>query len=231
MSEELKRDAILGAGPNDGSWTDVIRRAKRARRRQGIYGVVLLTALAVVGVASAYALGHPIVDFNAAEKAPAKAVVEFQSMEPAGPSWQFGVLPDQARMIPGLYLNGTPFKLYVAPTASGGFCSSRAGCIPDRAEFERRIGWQFHPDLIPMQIRGAFINSAGERIELSYANGTNEEIPFVWVTAPIDAGFFVVGVPQEHQNSTSRPTALTLYDGQGKVLAHETIANPWDQSP
>lgn len=231
MSDDLARDEILNDGPDDGDWTDVLRRAERARRRQGVYGVVLLTALVVVGVASAYALGHPVVDFGSAEKAPAKAVVEFKSMEPAGPSWQFGVLADQARMIPGLYLNGTPFKLYVVPTGSGGFCSSRAGCIPDRAEYERHIGWQFHPDLIPMQIRGAFINNAGERLELSYANGTSEEIPFVWVTAPIDAGFFVVGVSKEHQNSTSRPTALTLYDGQGKVLAHDTIFDPWDQSP
>ncbi len=58
MSEELKRDAILGAGPDDGDWTDVLRRTKRATRRYQVRAAVLLTALVVVGAASAYALTH-----------------------------------------------------------------------------------------------------------------------------------------------------------------------------
>lgn len=57
MSEELKREEILGVGPDDGDWADVISRASRARRRYQVRAAVLLTALVVVGVASAYALG------------------------------------------------------------------------------------------------------------------------------------------------------------------------------
>ena len=57
MSEELKRDEILSAGPADGDWTDVLKRAKRTHRRQ-VSAAVVLTALVVVGAASAYALTH-----------------------------------------------------------------------------------------------------------------------------------------------------------------------------
>src|SRR5450759_342923 len=135
MSEELQRDEILSAGPDDGDWTDVLRRTKRARRRRGIYGAVLLTALVVVGVASAYALGHPIVDFGSAQKAPEKAVIDFGSLEVSAPeNMTPGLLPGQAREIPGLYLSGKPYKLYVAPTKSGGFCGSLGGCIANDAD-------------------------------------------------------------------------------------------------
>lgn len=58
MSEELKREEILGAGPDDGDWSDVISRASRARRRYQVRAAVLVTALVAVGAASAYALTH-----------------------------------------------------------------------------------------------------------------------------------------------------------------------------
>lgn len=56
MNDDLTRNEILSAGPDDGDWGDVLNRARRAHRRQ-VYSVVALTALVVVGVASAYALG------------------------------------------------------------------------------------------------------------------------------------------------------------------------------
>ncbi|MGD0274249.1 MAG: hypothetical protein ABSB96_11035 [Gaiellaceae bacterium] len=237
MSEELKREEILSAGPDDGDWTDVVRRATRARRRRGIYGAVLLTALVAVGVASAYALGHPIVDFGAADKAPEKVVVEFGALDVSAPSnFTPGLIPDQAREIPGLYLNGKPFKLYVAPTKAGGFCGTVGGCVNDRAAVAKSILWSLSAgnkrfeklsDVVYEQIDGAFFDRNADRLELSYADGTSEEIPFVWVSAPIDAGFFVLGIPKVHQNSANRPTALTLYEAGGKVIARESrIGNP-----
>ena len=51
---------------------------------------------------------------------------------------------------------------------------------------------------------------------LSYADGTSEEVPFVWVSAPIDAGFFVL-------YPANRPAKLTLYDSRGEVIARESI--------
>ena len=58
MSDDLTRNEILSAGPDDGDWSDVISRASRARRRYQVRAAVLVTALVVVGAASAYALTH-----------------------------------------------------------------------------------------------------------------------------------------------------------------------------
>ena len=58
MSDDLTRNEILSAGPDDGDWSDVLKRAKKARHRSQIYVAVALTALIVVGAASAYVLTH-----------------------------------------------------------------------------------------------------------------------------------------------------------------------------
>ncbi len=229
MSEEVRRDEILSAGPDDGDWTDVLRRAKRARRRQGIYGVVLLTALVAVGVASAYALGHPIVDFNTAEKGPTNVVNDFGALEVSAPeNMTPGLLPDQARKIPGLYLDGKPYAFYIAPTKSGGFCSTVGECvgINDRPEIKDRILVGLETDKSSERLSGVFIEKNANRLVLSYADGTSEDVPFVWVTEPIEAGFFVLDIPEAHQTSANRPTALALYDSGGELLANESLGDP-----
>jgi hypothetical protein len=226
MSEELKREEILGASPDDGDWTDVVRRARRTHHRRQIYAAAALTALVVVGVASAYALGHPIVDFGKAQKGSTKIVDDFGSMDVgAPPGMAPGVLAHQARRIPGLRLNGKKFNLWVAPTKHGGFCDA-SGCISDRRTLAGRIGVTTvgnKGNTGVAWINGDFIDGRGERLELSYADGSRDEIPFVWVNAPINAGFFVFGIPREHQGRAARPVTITLFDGGGKVLAREPI--------
>ena len=219
MNDELQLDEVLSAGPDDGDWMDVIRRVSRARRRHGIYSAVLLTALVVVGVASAYALGHPIVDFNTAEKGPTNVVNDFGELEVSAPeNMTPGLLPDQARKIPGLYLDGKPYAFYVAPTKSGGFCSTIGGCVRvgDRPELMDDILWGLETGKRFERFSGAFIEKNADRLVLSYADGTSEEVPFVWVSAPIDAGFFVL-------SPANRPAKLTLYDSRGEVIARESI--------
>ena len=228
MSKELLRGEILGAGPDDGDWTDVLRRTRRARHRQGVYGVVLLTAFVLVGVASAYALGHPIVDFNKAEKGSTKIVNDFGSMEVGAPSGMApGVVPEQARRIPGLYANGKPYKLWVAPTKKGGFCIA-AGCVADRRTLAGQIGVTTSGNKTGTgvsQISGEFIESGGDRLVLTYKDGANDEVAFVWVTAPIDAGFFVFDIPESHQISVRRPVSITLFDKDGKALVSDSVAD------
>ena len=45
MSDEL----LLSPGPDDGDWSDVVKRAKKAHRRSQIQLAIALIALAVVG--------------------------------------------------------------------------------------------------------------------------------------------------------------------------------------
>jgi hypothetical protein len=70
---------------------------------------------------------------------------------------------------------------------------------------------------------GSFFQSNGVRLEISYADGAAAEIPFVWVTAPIEAGFFLYRVPDSHRFPAARPTAVTLFDEAGKVVERESV--------
>ena len=229
MSDDLTLNEILSTGPDDGDWMDVLRRTKLAHRRREFYGAVVLAALVMVGIASAYALGHRIVDFNTAEKGPTNVVNDFGELEVSAPeNMTPGLLPDQARKIPGLYLDGKPYVFYVAPTKSGGFCSTIGGCVGvnDRPGMKDRVLGGLETNKNFERLSGVFIEKNADRLVLSYADGTSDDVPFVWVTEPIEAGFFVLDIPEAHQTSANRPTALALYDSGGELLANEALRDP-----
>jgi hypothetical protein len=195
-----------------------------------------VTALAVatiscLGIAAAYAFDHPIVDFSSAPKGPAKVVNDFGSLEVGAPEGMApGVLPHEARRITSVTIDGKAHVLWVAPTKQGGFCEqwsdSFGGCRANRHDrFADRIDVTYGgagPDFLG----GSFFQSAADNLELAYADGTTEEIPFVWVTAPIDAGFYLFRVPDAHRVDGHRPAEMRLYDARGKLLASEPVHPP-----
>jgi hypothetical protein len=135
-----------------------------------------------------------------------------------------GVLPHEARRICSVSIDGKEHVLWVAPTKQGGFCQQWSdffgGCRADRNDkFAKRIDVSGTPDVLG----GSFFQAAGARLELSYADGTKDEIPFVWVSAPIEAGFYLYRVPDAHRLPGHRPTAVSLLDDDGKVLAREPV--------
>jgi hypothetical protein len=228
---ELRLLVLLPLGPDDPDWNDVLARARRARRRRIALAPALAAAVVAVGIASAYALGHPVIDFGQAPKGSTKVVNDFGRLEVgAPPGMAPGVLPHEARKVTSVRMNGKKRVLWVAPTKGGGFCEewshSVGGCRADRHDrFADRIGL----DMIGARtasgigaLAGSFFQSTADRLELSYADGSSSEIPFVWVTAPIDAGFFFYPLPDDGR----RPTALTLYDSDGNTLQREPIPAP-----
>ena len=232
MTETLVWDEILEPGPDDADWGDVVRRASRARRRRRVGVASALAAVVAVSVASAYALGHPIVDFQKSPKGPIQIVNDFGSLEVGAPLGMApGVLPHEARRITSVTIDGKQHVLWVAPTKKGGFCEQWSdafgGCRADRHD-----AFSSHIDVTISGVAngccvallgGSFFQSDGDRLEVSYADGTTAEIPFVWVTEPIDAGFYLYRVPDAHRVEGARPTAVTLYDGHGKTLAREEV--------
>lgn len=232
MIDALPWSQALLPGTDDGDWQDVLRRARRQRRRRGGFAFVALAAVALVGLASAYALGHPVVDFGRASKGPRTVVNSFGSMQVgAPPGMAPGVLPHQARRITSVRIDGKPHVLWVAPTKRGGFCFQwsrfAGGCRANRHD-----KWAKRLDVGGSQgaggitvIEGSFFQSAGARLELAYADGQKAELPFVWVTAPINAGFYLYRVPDAHRSAAHRATRLTLFDGSGRVIAREPILN------
>jgi hypothetical protein len=233
VTDVLATTELLSKGPDDGDWSEVRRRAKRGRRRRQASGVLVLAGAIAIGIASAYAFGHPIVEFGSAPKGPQKVVNDFGSLEVGAPAGMApGVLPEEARRITAVRIDGKEHVLWVAPTKQGGFCESwtqfMGGCRADRhAAYARRLDVGGNQNVLA----GSFFQESGSRLDLEYADGATDEIPFVWVTAPIEAGFYLFRVPDAHRVDGHRPTSIRLLDDDGKVIAEEPIPFAQDERP
>ncbi len=211
-------------------WGDVVRRARRAARARRALEAAAVLAVVIVGVASAYALGHPVVDFGTAKHAGVHEVDEFGSMQVAAPRGMApGVLPHQTRRITSVRIDGKVHTLYVAPTKHGGFCyewTQLGGTC--RASRHSRYATHIDPGgLIGRNglivLEGSFIQAAGDRLTMTFKDGATAEVPFVFVSTPISAGFYLYRVPDAHRRAATRPTSLALYNKAGKLLDREPI--------
>jgi hypothetical protein len=227
VTETLLREDVLVPGLDDSDWNDVIRRATRARRHRLAMTALAVTTLSCLGIAAAYALDHPIVDFSSAPKGPRNVVNDFGSLEVGAPEGMApGVLPHEARRITSVTIDGKAHVLWVAPTKKGGFCDewthSFGGCRADRHDrFAERIDVTYGgpgPDFLG----GSFFQRAA-KFEIWYADGTSDEIPFIWVTGPIDAGFYLFRVPGPHRVDGHRPIEMRLYDAGGKLIRTQAL--------
>src|SRR5205823_628048 len=61
-------------------------------------------------------------------------------------------------------------------------------------------------------------------VEVQFEDGSSVTIPVVWVSAPIDAGFFGYEVPAAHLRVGARPTLLILHDAKGNELRRDSSA-------
>jgi hypothetical protein len=211
-------------------WPDVLRRYHRVRRRRVTYQLSVLLALAVAGIASAYAFGHPIVDFGSAPKAGLRQVRDFGSLQVTAPRGMApGVLPHQARRITTVRIDSKPHVLYVAPTKRGGFCYEwtrlGGGCRADRHDrFAARLDAGGLVGAHGLEVlEGSFFQANGDRLTLRFNDGASVDVPFIWVTAPIDAGFYLYRVPDAHRSAATRAVSLALYDKNGKLIDREPI--------
>jgi len=236
---ELLWDELLPAGPDDRDWSDVVRRATRARRRRRVSSVLAVVVASGLLIAAAYAFGHPIVDFKSAPKGSHAVVNDFGSLKVGAPPGMAigGLLPEEARRITKVVIEGKPHTLWVAPTRQGGYCDHWSGliaeCRADPRVFKRILFSRLYsaprgrrPLLV---VGGSFLQSNVARLELAYQDGTTAEIPFVWVTEPINAGFYLFRVPRSRWARGHGPKGIRLYDGQGHLLASE--AAPYEGTP
>ena len=211
-------------------WADVLHRSRRARRRIRSLQIVGGFAVVAAGVASAYALGHPVIDFAKAKHAGTRQVNDFGSMEVAAPRGMApGVLPHQTRRITSVRIDGKLHTLYVAPTKRGGFCFEWSrlggGCRADRHDkYASHIDPGGLEGAHGLQVlEGSFFQSSGDRLTMTFKDGATVDVPFTWVTAPISAGFYLYRVPDGHRSEATRAVSLALYDANGKVLDREAI--------
>ena len=236
-----QRFDALPSPPDDADWLDVRRRAQRDRWLGRRTGIAALAAALVVAIATpAFALHEMVVDWFAAEPAPEKVQLDFNELGVgAPPGMDPQVIPNSARKVTHARIGGSAHTLWVAPTRKGGFCYLWAelsgGCVdPDRLVGRSSHASDLNPGLLGLSWqpdeRGVLQQFSGhlharetERLTVEFADGDSAEIPVVWVSAPIDAGFYVYEVPERHLRVGAHVTAVVATDADGDVLARQVF--------
>ena len=211
--------------------------AQPARQLRVAALVALVLALATALLATpAFGLRDRIAHLFAAERSepkPPPALIRrfFKNMYDARPDDATGVIPARARVAIRLSIPGFGHKtLWVAPTRAGGYCSNIGCNRTRRPRFEATMeiaGPTSTTQLLPGSgnqhvffLGDTTIRAA--RLEIRFEDGGMERRPLVWVSNPIDAGFFLYLLPKSHWKPGERPVALALEDARGHELARDT---------
>ena len=56
------------------------------------------------------------------------------------------------------------------------------------------------------------------RIAIQFEGGSSINLPFVQVSAPINADFFLYEIGSEHWKEGSRPSTIAAYNAEGTVV-------------
>jgi hypothetical protein len=133
---------------------------------------------------------------------------------------------------------GKTAVVWVAPTRVGGFCvfvsTSRSSAGGGGCDRDRSL--PFSPSLAipgtisptgeilapPVIFSGHTLTRDAAAVEIRFEDGTSARVPVVWVSAPIDAGFFVYELPEAHWKAGHRPLALVVEDADGDEVARDT---------
>jgi hypothetical protein len=233
-TDELReRFANVTHPPDDSDWLQVVRLATPRRRVRRQLLPLVAAAIALLVAAPAFGLSGRIARlFSSGAPAPARIQQSFASLDRgAPPGFRSGVAASQTRRItlPG------DVALWIAPTDAGGFCVFVEGgggqCDAARAlafwpTFS--IGSDVKPDGVikgePVLIDGSTTLQDAANVEIQFEDGTTVTVPVVWVSAPIDAGFFAYTVPAANLRVGRRPGLLILRDAAGNELRRDSSA-------
>jgi hypothetical protein len=224
---------------DDGDWLDVRRRARTRRVRRGVT-VALAAALAVAVATPALGLHRVVVDWLEAAPAPERTQRNFDQLSVIHGDEGPGIVPGSARKVAEFRHDGKLHVLSVTPTEDGGFCYQWTDLFGScRAAQSAPAGQPRHPDDVAAYrigathlvgerdaveiVGGNVLGAEVERLVAVYADGAREEIPLIWVSPPIDAGFYLHWVPKERRRPGRHLTALVAEDASGGVVARQTF--------
>ena len=256
LSDRLDRLVPPGDGSGDwpdvlaraGVTRSAAKSAPRRRRRLLVAIAAMLVVAAIAAPALALLLGWiDRRDASFSEGRPAPNIVKKQFYDLGirpGPRFAAGVRAGRAREVGKYRVRGKLRALWVAPTRSGGFCFLYEGLFsgchgPDahdrpfytrfvfskRSTRDREAGR--HPPRRVIAFEGYLTAGRAERIELVYRDGARATIPFVYVTSPIDAGFFSFAVPRDRQKGRRAPVRAVLLDAKGREIARSEVLPKW----
>jgi hypothetical protein len=193
-----------------------VAELKRRNRRT----IASAVAAAAIVAAPTLVVATRVIDFGSAEPAPAdyRAVFERFNESIPGPA----VEASETRVVSRPMIHGRRHLLMVAPRHGRGYCF---GLIE-----HGRGGSFFCADAgEPVSAgggNGAYFGSVGSReaahVDVLYKNGAPIGADVIWISGPINAGFFALGIPR-----CPRPRGVVVSDSEGRELARQQI--PWSR--
>jgi hypothetical protein len=226
-----------------------LSRPHRIRSRRALVWA-LASLLVILFATPAFGLlrdwiGRKDVPFTG-KTAPFAVKREFADMSLGHPkSWDPQAIASESRKVTVFKAFGNEYVLYVAPTRKGGFCWTINGvggsCArrPTKLSYPGELAGNVNSGLLGVMIamqrvpgtRAQFHgelagvvtadNVASLRVE--YEDHSWVQVPFVYVSKPIDAGFFLWGRPSGHRQVGKRPLAVSARDAEGKLIARVVV--------
>jgi hypothetical protein len=230
MTDELLRERIsrLGAGPETADWNEVRTRGLRLRRQRRIrlVGVAAVATALAVAATPAFGLGGRVIDFLQGEPASEALKLQFAELNTgAPPGMAPGVIASQTRAVMTRELYNGPYTLWVAPTRDGGFCvhfgrtgreGGSGGCQPARI-MPLSPSFARANDRSPLLAYGSVLADGATQVEIELDSGRNVRTELVWVSEPIDAGFYAADIAEGY------PKAVLARDDDGNELARQDL--------
>jgi hypothetical protein len=227
------------------SFSRLARQGHRSRFRLLLAAALALLVL-LVGAAFTFGLGLPVLDFGQAEKAPpdSRVVKNFGVLDQgAPPGMATDVIPNETRKVGTL--GGE--TLWVAPTRQGGFCTDlggaggcdRLGTVPLSVSWAiERSGpsLQAHDKTLgglPVvdQINGYVSARWGDALEVRFEDGEVIKPPLLWVSRPIEAGFYLQTIPLRHRQPGHLISAVVALDRYGNLVSSDSLGRDRAHAP
>lgn len=205
----------------------------RPTRRRRV-AIALVAGIAVLVAGPTLAVQRGLVDFSSGEPAPERIQLDFEFLrEHSREAREISGSPEitpvgQAREVMRVTIDGESRPLWVVATAEGGFCMRMhfmSTCrIPDDDDAvfgggglsnSGGEGWSL--------LAGYVLDQRVQELVLVYQDGTRAVLPYVWVSPPIDAGFYAYGVPEAHREE-GRLTAVVMgLDEEGNAVLKQCL--------
>lgn len=199
----------------------------RPHRRRAVVIVALLVIAALIA-APALALRFGVIDFSSAKSASPPVVKQFSSLsEGAPPGMDPRVVSGETRLV-GVIGGHT---LWVAPTRPGGLCyvwAKGAGGCDRLGTVPLSVSWASDEPPRPSSHRSfqgvdGFVHARwADEVEIKLDDGSTTHPQMIWISPPIDAGFFYYRAPK----GRAIETVLALKDGKVMTADSGTRRGP-----
>jgi hypothetical protein len=204
-----------------------LRRSDSSRRVLLIAAAIVAAALLAVP-ALAWRLG--VIDFSRAQPAPPHLVNDFASLsEAAPPGMDPRVIAGETRHVGEI----GGHTLWVAPTKPGGLCyqwSNASGGCDSLGTVPLSVSWLSAGP--PMSPNRSFVSVDGfaharwvDEVVVKLDDGSTVHPRVVWISPPIDAGFFYYQAPKD------RTIEAVLGRKDGDVVAGDAFGSGARQDP